>query len=101
MAKVIFVSMYDVNVQAQPEKTFVKDGKQTIVPARPASKAKIMIAHYEETIQQFILPESFKPEDFGVKTLSEGDTLTVRCPDLEKVRPFNVYNVDRVIPKGK
>lgn len=98
MAKVTYVSSYPVNIQAQPEKSGVdKNGKPYKIDARPASKATIMVAEYEETVQQFLLPENFNSKDFGVESLKKGDILVIRCPDLEKIRPFAVYNVDRVI----
>ena len=96
MAKIEFISQYQAMIQAQPEKKFTKDGKDVIVAARPAGVATRVLARYEESIIEFILPESFSTKPFGLEKLSEGDILTVRCPELEKIKPLNIWNVDCV-----
>ena len=102
MAKIEFVSSYQTLVQSTPEKKFIKDGKEVLIAARPAGKATMVVAKYEESTLEFIFPESFSCKDFGLDLLTAGDIITVRCPALEGVKPLICYNVDMITStKGK
>lgn len=97
MAMIKVVEIYKINLQAQDAKNFVKDGKSVSIEARKAREATVVIGETEEYRVPFILPEHFDPAPVTV-----GCFLNVQCAAFESLQPFQIKNVNRVLPaKGK
>lgn len=96
MAKITIISTYESLVQAQPEKKGNNaNGTPYVIPAVPAGTVRRALAKYDEVTLEFTLPQGF------TEKLDEGDVINVQCPDLEKIKPFRVWNVDRIIKAQK
>jgi len=93
MAQIKVLERYEIDLQAQPAKSFKgRDGEQVTMAAQVARRATVVVASYDEFTCPWILPESF-----DASKVKAGSVLHVDCPTIDKLVPMRVKNVNRVI----
>jgi hypothetical protein len=94
MPQVLIIDKYPIEIQAQDAKSFKNEkGELVEIEAVEARKGYCCICEYDEYRLPLILPKSFDE-----KKANKGDWMNITCNQLSKLYPFQIKNVNRVIP---
>lgn len=97
MAQVLVCDRYRISLQAQDAKSFTNsEGKKIEIEAQAAREASVVICEYNEFRVPFILPVHF---DENKDKIEIGSVLDITCNSLDDLRPLQIKNVNRVLPK--
>lgn len=95
MATLTVLEKWTAKFPASPERTYMKDGVQQKMEARPARDAEIaLVSAADGSVNQIELPEGY------TVPINIGDVLQLTCNDWPDA-PFRTRNITRHQPGAK